>query len=216
MSRPVDVVLFDFGGVFTASPFGAVESMARELDLAIEPFAEAMFGAYHLDTDHPWHRLERGEITFDQARDDIIRLGKESGLLVDPLDLLVRMAGGNLVRESMVQTLRDIKAAGYPTAIITNNVKEFRDGWRALIPVDELIDQVFDSSEMGIRKPNPEIYMQALSRMGGVDPRRAVFLDDVLQNVQSAKDLGVHGIQVADDPAPAISELRALLNLPAL
>ncbi|HQQ63703.1 MAG TPA: HAD family phosphatase [Pseudomonadales bacterium] len=215
MSRPVDVVLFDFGGVFTASPFGAVEGMARDLGIAVEPFAEAMFGAYHLDTDHPWHRLERGEISFDQAREDIIALGRESGLSVDPLDLLVRMAGSNLVHDNMVQALRDIKAAGYPTAIITNNVKEFRDGWRALIPVDELIDRVFDSSELGIRKPDPAIYRHALDKMGGIDPHRAVFLDDVPQNVQSAKDLGVRGIQVTDDPAQAIRELRALLNLPA-
>lgn len=211
--RPVDLVLFDFGGVFTASPFGAVEAMARDLGVAIEPFAEAMFGAYHLDTDHPWHRLERGEISFDQARDDIMALGRESGLAVDPVDLLMRMASGNLVHEPMVQVLRDVKAAGYPTAIITNNVREFRDGWRALIPVDELIDQVFDSSELGVRKPNPAIYQHALREMGGVHPARAVFLDDIEQNVQSARDLGVHGIQVPDDPSAAITDLRRLLGL---
>lgn len=212
-SRPIDLVLFDFGGVFTASPFGAVEGMARDLGVALEPFAEAMFGAYHLDTDHPWHRLERGEISFDQAREDIMALGREAGLSVDPVDLLMRMASGNLVREPMVQVLRDIKSAGYPTAIITNNVREFRDGWRALIPVDELIDRVFDSSELGVRKPNPVIYQQALREMGGVNPARAVFLDDIEQNVQSARDLGVHGIQVAEDPLTAIVELRKLLGL---
>lgn len=213
MSRAIDLVLFDFGGVFTTSPFFAVEGMARDLNVAIEPFAEAMFGAYHLDTDHPWHQLERGEVTFDQAREAIIALGKESGLNVDPVDLLMRMAGGNLVHESMVDTLRAVKAAGYPTAIITNNVREFRDGWRSLIPVDELIDRVFDSSELGMRKPNPEIYRHALREMGGVSPARAVFLDDIEQNVQSARDLGVHGIQVAEDPAAAIAALRAVLRL---
>lgn len=213
MSRPVDLVLFDFGGVFTESPFFAVEGMARDLGVDIQQFAELMFGAYHLDTDHPWHKLERGEITFDEAREGILALGKAEGMAVDPLDLLVRMAGGNLMRDTMVQTLRDIKAAGYPTAIITNNVREFRDGWRALIPVDELIDKVFDSSEMGVRKPDPVIYQRALFDMGSVDPRRAVFLDDVEQNVASARDLGIHGIQVLDNPESAIRELRDLLQL---
>jgi putative hydrolase of the HAD superfamily len=213
MSRPVDLVLFDFGGVFTESPFFAVEGMARDLGVDIQQFAELMFGAYHLDTDHPWHKLERGEVTFDQAREDILALGKASGMAVDPLDLLVRMAGGNLMRDTMVQTLRDTKAAGYPTAIITNNVREFRDGWRALIPVDELIDRVFDSSELGMRKPDPAIYQRALLDMGGVDPKRAVFLDDVEQNVASARSLGIHGIQVQDNPESAIQELRQLLQL---
>lgn len=213
MSRPVDLVLFDFGGVFTESPFFAVEGMARDLGVDIQQFAELMFGAYHLDTDHPWHKLERGEISFDDAREGILALGKAEGMAVDPLDLLVRMAGGNLMRDTMVQTLRDIKAAGYPTAIITNNVREFRDGWRALIPVDELIDKVFDSSEMGVRKPDPAIYQRALFDMGGVSPQRAVFLDDVEQNVASARDLGIHGIQVLDNPEAAIRELRDLLQL---
>jgi putative hydrolase of the HAD superfamily len=113
----------------------------------------------------------------------------------------------------MVQTLRDIKAAGYATAIITNNVREFRDGWRGLIPVDELIDRVFDSSELGVRKPDPAIYQLALSGMGGVSPGRAVFLDDVEQNVLSSRDLGIHAIQVPDDPEAAIRELRELLKL---
>ncbi len=213
MSRPVDLVLFDFGGVFTESPFFAVEGMARDLGVDIQQFAELMFGAYHLDTDHPWHQLERGEITFDHAREEILALGKASGMAVDPMDLLVRMAGGNLVRDTMVQTLRDIKAAGYATAIITNNVREFRDGWRGLIPVDELIDRVFDSSELGVRKPDPAIYQLALSGMGGVSPGRAVFLDDVEQNVLSARDLGIHAIQVPDDPEAVIRELRELLKL---
>lgn len=215
MSRAIDLVLFDFGGVFTQSPFFAVENMAKDLGVDILQFSELMFGAYHLDTDHPWHRLERGEVTFDQAREDILALGKAANMPVDPLDLLVRMAGGNLMREAMVQTLRDIKEAGYATGIITNNVREFRDGWRALIPVDELIDRVFDSSELGVRKPDPAIYQLALREMGNVDPRRAVFLDDVEQNVSSARELGIHSIQVEDNPDAAIRELRNLVGLNA-
>ena len=213
MSRPIELVLFDFGGVFTASPFGAVEAMARDLELDIQAFAELMFGAYHLDTDHPWHRLERGEMTFDEAREGIMALGREAGMPVDPVDLLMRMAGGNLVNEAMVDTLRDIKAAGFPVAIITNNVREFRDGWRALIPVDELIDRVFDSSELGVRKPDPAIYRHALQQMGQVPPARAVFLDDVAENVESARRVGMHGIEVAEEAGPAIARLRALLQL---
>ena len=96
MSRPVDLVLFDFGGVFTDSPFFAVDGLARDLGVDIQQFAELMFGAYHLDTDHPWPQLERGEITFDHAREEILALGKASGMAVDPMDLLVRMAGGKI------------------------------------------------------------------------------------------------------------------------
>ena len=211
--RAIDLVLFDFGGVFTESPFAAVENMAREMGVDTAQFSGLMFGAYHQDTDHPWHQLERGEISFDDARTGIMALGKSAGLTVDPLDLLVRMASGNLMREPMVALLREVKTAGYATAIITNNVREFRDGWRSLMPVDELIDQVFDSSELGMRKPDAAIYQHALVAMGNVVPQRAVFLDDVDQNVLNAECLGIQGIQVTNDFHVAIHELRALLTL---
>lgn len=51
MSRPLDLVLFDFGGVFTTSPFAAVESMAQDLNMDVAPFAEVMFGTYHEDNE---------------------------------------------------------------------------------------------------------------------------------------------------------------------
>ena len=44
--------------------------------------------------------------------------------------------------------------------------------WRAMVPVDELFDVVIDSSEVGMRKPNPAIYHLALERLGGVPTRR--------------------------------------------
>lgn len=213
MQRNIDLVLFDFGGVFTQSPFSAVDTMAAELGVDALRFSELMFGEYHLDTQHPWHQLERGEISFDNAREAIIALGKQVGLTVDPLDLLVRMASGNLMRDAMVQVLRTVKSVGYATAIITNNVREFRDGWRTLMPVDDLIDSVFDSSELGIRKPNPAIYLHALKAMGDIAPQRAVFLDDVEQNVQSARNVGIQGIVVEEDPSEAITALRQLLLL---
>lgn len=213
-SRAIDLVLFDFGGVFTESPFAAVESMAREMGVDTAQFSELMFGAYHQDTDHPWHQLERGEISFDEARARTIVLGEREGLKVDPLDLLVRMAGGNLMREPMVDLLKAVKQAGYATGIITNNVREFRDGWRSLMPVDVLIDRVFDSSELGLRKPNPAIYQHALAAMGNVPPERTVFLDDVEQNVRSAQAVGIRSIQVTQDYHAAIMALSALLQLP--
>ncbi len=212
-SPKIELVLFDFGGVFTQSPFTAVDNMAREYGIETAVFSELMFGVYHLDTQHPWHQLERGEIGFDAAREGIMALGKAAGIVVDPLDLLMRMAGDKLMHDDMVQCLQDIKAAGYATAIITNNVREFSDTWRKLMPVDALIDRVFDSSALGMRKPDPAIYRYALQEMGNIEPKHAVFLDDVEQNICSAATLGIHGIHVQENPITAILQLKQLLGL---
>ena len=62
-----DAVLFDYGGVFTISPFAAVGD--RGADLGVDPklLVDTIFGPYDSDTDHPWHRLERGEVSLEAA-----------------------------------------------------------------------------------------------------------------------------------------------------
>ncbi len=59
-----------------------------------------------------------------------------------------------------------------------------------MVPLDELFDVVVDSSEVGVRKPDPRIFELALAELGDVDPARSVFLDDFLGNVEAARRLG--------------------------
>jgi len=80
------------------------------------------------------------------------------------------------------------------------------------VPVDDLFEVIVDSSEVGMRKPNPAIFRHALELLG-VAPDRAVFLDDAPGNVAGAQAAGLHGILVdAADPVPALDELAALLT----
>jgi len=108
--------------------------------------------------------------------------------------------------------VRDIRRRGVRTGIITNNVREYGDAWRSQLPIDELFDTIVDSSHEGVRKPNPAIYHLALERLSVADPARAVFLDDFEGNVIAARDLGMHGIVVRDDPQDALDELFAFLE----
>ncbi len=112
----------------------------------------------------------------------------------------------------VVDTVRALRATGVRHCIITNNAKEFADGWRTLVPVDELFDDVVDSSAVGMRKPNPAIFELAMNRLGVTEPSRAVFLDDFAPNVAAAQALGLHGI-VVGHPEPAMVELRRLTGL---
>jgi putative hydrolase of the HAD superfamily len=210
--RKIDAVLFDFGGVFTASPFSTIEAAGAELGVPVDQFAQVMFGPYSEDTDHPWHRLERGEITLDDAAEKIRVLGKDQGIDFDPLKVLFSIGGGNGEQNPLVDRVRQLKKDGYQTAIITNNIAEFKDLWRALIPVDELFDLVVDSSTEGVRKPDPEMFRLALSRLGNVPPERSVFLDDYDSNVNAAVSLGIHGILVGEDIKKAIQDLDEILG----
>ena len=115
-------------------------------------------------------------------------------------------------RAALVETVRGLRGTGYRTGIITNNVREFGDGWRALIPVDELFEFVVDSSHVGVRKPDPRIFALALEELGRPDPARCVFLDDHPANVAAARALGMLAIHVGADPAVTIGEIERLLG----
>lgn len=212
----LDAVLFDFGGVFTPSPFHVLEQAAGELGVPPDVVLATCFGGYDQDTDHPWHRLERGECTVEEALAGIAVLAQESGYSIDPIAVLTRgMGGGKVLRDDVVDLVREIRGLGLRTAVVTNNIREFSSGWRALLPVGELFDVVVDSSEEGIRRPDPRIYRIALERLGGVAPERAVFVDDAAGNVAAARALGMQAVLVAPDPAEAVAELRALVGLVA-
>ena len=172
-----------------------------------------MFGGYAVDGAHPWHQVERGEITLEDARAAIMALGREQGLDVDIWEVFMAMAenGGGL-RTELVAYVPKIRAAGLATGIITNNVVEFRDHWRGMLPVDELFDFVIDSSEVGMRKPNPAIFELALET-GGLSRQEVLFLDDYQGNVVAAQALNITSILVDGDGAKTVADLDAVLCL---
>ena len=204
-----DAVLFDYGGVFTTSPFAAVGD--RGADLGVDPklLIDTIFGPYDRDTDHPWHRLERGEISLEVAVGEIVTLGEEHGIDSNPLKFFAAMGAGG-INESMVDCVRRLKAEGTKTALVTNNAAEFREGWRKSIPVEELFDVIVDSSEEGVRKPDVRIFERTLERLE-VEARRAIFLDDYEGNVNAAEALGICGILVGPDPSVAVTEVDQLI-----
>ena len=206
-----DAVLFDFGGVYTDSPFATLESAALELGADPGLVHEIVFGSYERDTDHPWHRLERGEVSLVDARGAIVELAAARGIELDPIDILSRTRVRGGARQAMVSRTRSLRAEGYATALVTNNAREFGVAWRAVLPLDELFDVVIDSSEVGVRKPDPAIFQCALDSLGGVAAERSVFLDDFPGNVAAARRIGMRGVVVGEDLGAALAELDRLL-----
>jgi putative hydrolase of the HAD superfamily len=203
-AAPIQAVLFDLTGVLTSSPWPAINASAQG-DL------EMLVGPYHQDTDHPWHRLERGEITIDEWLVAVNAAAAEAGVTLDlrPMQTLLQTL---TVHADVVDHIAALRADGYSTALVTNNVREGASTWRAMIAVDDLFDVVVDSSAVGMRKPDPAIFTHALDLLGGIAPERAVFLDDVEGNLAGARVAGLHTILVGEPPAPALVELDLLLG----
>jgi epoxide hydrolase-like predicted phosphatase len=108
----------------------------------------------------------------------------------EPDAIRKHLFGGLRRNEEMILAAATI-GQHYKTGILTNNVKEWV-GWRDMVDA-HLFHVVVDSSEVGLRKPEPEIYLLTCERLG-VEPERAAFVDDLAPNIEGAASVGLHAI----------------------
>lgn len=214
----IEAVVFDYGGVLSVSPFGRMAEWERALDLAPGTIADLM--GYGLDVAEPepgapysnkWHLLEIGAIGIDEYADWVFE--RSAAVFGEPVDLRTVVGGGFSsmgILWPMVHEVQRLHRLGYRLAVCTNNIAAFRDTWQAQLPI-RLFDVVVDSSEEGVRKPDPAIYELTAERLG-VELAACAFLDDHPANIAAAHALGMHAICVRDDNVlGAIDELRGLL-----
>lgn len=210
----IEAICWDVGGVFSARPVDSVARIAQEHDLDPDDVFAAVFGPYHLDGDHVWHRLERGELSLADAWVEVERAVAELGIGLSLADFFRQFGTDETDRQVVTDTALELYARGIAMAVVTNNVAEFSDGdgrgWHSIVPM-EIMSVVVDSSAVGMRKPGAAIYDHVLSELG-VAPQRAVFVDDMAANVEAAQSIGMHGVVVGPDPTLAMSELKALVR----
>lgn len=212
-----EAVVFDVGGVLVESPFEAVIRWQQVHDMPDEVLRH-LFGEYARipepgEEPPRWHRVETGHLSMADfvaaVQDEMAELlGDEHpivGLGVDDFDMFAAAQP----HQQVAARVRELAAAGYRLAILTNNVREWHD-WRRRVPLDAF-DVVIDSSEVGLRKPDPAIFRLTLERLG-VEADRAVFLDDHPENVAAARALGMGGVVVTADLEGALAELDQLLE----
>ena len=214
-NRAVDTVIFDLGGVIMANG-GPRDFTRRYPDHDPKVVAEIVMGPHHLDTDHQWHRVERGEISLAECRAITKKMLDDAGIVatVAPPTTTTGQAGtfNFALSAPMVKFVHDLKDNGFRIGILTNNVREFREMWWPLMDFEDVFDTIVDSHEVAMRKPNPDIYHLTMNRLGA-EPSRTAFLDDLQANVDAANAVGMYGILVEEDPTGAIARARQLTNL---
>ena len=204
----LQAVIFDLGGVLMHNG-GPADFTSRFPDVDPAVVLPILMGPYGEDTDHPWHRVERGEITLEECR-------AANRLALAEAGLSLSAPGAPTItfipNDEMVALVVDLRAAGLHTGLLTNNVREFRERWWSVLPYADLFDDIIDSHELGMRKPNPAIYELALERLG-VTAAATAFLDDIETNVVAARGVGMHAFLVVGDGTEAIADVRRLAGL---
>src|SRR3954471_24780039 len=163
----IEAVLFDFNAVLTTSPFAHMAALGTDSGVDGQVVLDLMLGPYDEDTDHAWHRFERGEISAAEYGTDLFARAAEAKIDLD-FSSLGNMMDRLEIHDVVIDRIRTLRADGYRTGLVTNNVKEASAQWREMVPVDELFEVIVDSSAVGMRKPNPAIFVHALELLGGV------------------------------------------------
>lgn len=208
-----EAVFFDFGGVFTTSPFEAFNKYEAERGLPRDFIRQV--NAANPDA-NAWARLERSSCTVDEFCAAFEAEARALGGEVAGREVLALLAGE--LRPEMVEALRRV-GARCKTACLTNNVAMgqgpamMRSAEEAgeIASVMALFDAVVESSKVGVRKPDPAFYRIACDSLG-VAPQRVVYLDDLGVNLKPAREMGMTTIKVVS-AGQAISELERLLGL---
>ncbi|MBA2553790.1 MAG: HAD family phosphatase [Geodermatophilaceae bacterium] len=211
-SLPVSptALIVDYGGVLTSPLSGTVDAWLAAERIEPDRFRAVMREWFGLEAAHNIaHDLETGRITpadFQPRYAEALR--RADGSVPEAEGLLERMFAGFQTEHRMLDVLRSARRHGLRTALLSNSwgFDYPRDGW------DGLFDAVVISGEVGMRKPEAEIYVHTAGALG-VAPADCVFVDDLGPNVRAAVAIGMIGIRHVDVDT-TIEELEAIFAKP--
>ncbi len=147
--------------------------------------------------------LETGELdeaAFEPRFAELLGLDDSEGLIG-------RLFGGLSPDAAMIGAVRAARAGGVKTGLISNS---WGLGIYERAPID-LFDETVISGDVGMHKPQPEIYLLACERLGA-EPANCVFVDDLRENVEGAEAVGMTAI-LHRDSAATVAKLEALLGV---
>jgi putative hydrolase of the HAD superfamily len=205
-----EALLVDYGGVLTSPPRDSFRRWLSQDGLEPARFRDLVGG--WLAEGAPAniaHDLETGRLSPDEfERRLTAELVRADGSTAEAAGLLGRMFAGVQPETSMIGVVGRLRAGGVRTALVSNSwgFRYPREDW------DALFDAVVISGEVGVRKPDPGIYLQTAQRLR-VATSACVFVDDLAVNVRGAAAVGMIGVHHTD-PATTIGELEILFDRP--
>jgi epoxide hydrolase-like predicted phosphatase len=148
--------------------------------------------------------LETGEI---EPAEFERRFGARLGV-AETEGLIERMFAAVGPDEDVIAAVRSARDAGVRTGLISNS-------WGTSIYDPDALEGMFDeiviSGDVGLHKPQPQIYQLAADRLG-VAPEECVFVDDLRENVRGAEEVGMTAV-LHRDTAATVARLEELFGL---
>jgi putative hydrolase of the HAD superfamily len=186
-------LLIDWGGVLTQPPGNSVAAWANDEGIDYGHYQQLIASWLHSTPARqpsPVQALERGEMEVPEFERLLARrLRRIDRRSVQSGGLLTRMFSYFVLVPEMVAMVAQLKATGVRTGLLSNSWGNTypRAGWH------DLFDVVVISGEVGMRKPEREIFVYAAEQLA-VPLTECVFVDDLSPNVEAAQALGITAI----------------------
>ncbi|PCK33160.1 HAD family hydrolase [Pseudoalteromonas piscicida] len=193
-------VIFDIGNVFVRWSPEEIVRLTFGNNCDVERLAKQLF---HSDI---WFAINRGELTEAETKQAFIQTCQLTAEQADELFFYVKESLIPLY--GTLALMQRLKAAGYSAYALTDNVHEIVSHLKARHTFWQHFDGEIISAELGCMKPGKAIFTHLLERYQ-LAANECVFLDDVLANIEGAKQVGLHGIQFFN-AEQAERELRGL------
>lgn len=197
----IEAVLFDYSGVLTSPLDMPTDDVPYDPDLLFSEMVQALSS----QEPHPWHALERGEITL-AAFALYVEERVPGGSVLFATGSEHNVMNNLAIIDDHLAVVAELKARGRRVGLVTNNVAEWQPYWLPRLP-EGLFELVIDSADVGCRKPEPAIYQLALERLDVEDASTVLFVDDFEWNVRGAEQIGMVGHHHRPD-----TDLRAELS----
>lgn len=143
-----------------------------------------------------WMEVERGRLSPEQFWEEACNFAYEQcGIQADPLQVMRQFISVE-VPNTILSMLENLGTHGFPICIITNG---FRPADGLLAPLDlitPLVASVIESQKVGMRKPEPEIFDLALSKLS-CTRHEALYIDDTDWFISQARQQGLQSICVS-------------------
>jgi putative hydrolase of the HAD superfamily len=188
--RPTALIV-DFGGVMTVAEDDVLGAFCGETGADPARLRTIVAGAFDgSDPDGLVARRERGQIPLEEfERALATALSEGLSQPIEPGGLHGRLFATERLDDAMVDTVRALREAGIATAMLSNT---WGDGAEQ-DALGDLFDALVLSGRVGLRKPEPGIFLAATDALG-VQPGACVFIDDIAANVDAAERVGMKGI----------------------
>lgn len=197
----IKAVFFDFGGVIQRTEYQAPrQQLAQRFGMEYEDIDNIVFNSPTAK------QATVGEIPVNKHWEAVAKRLKVDKKEIEKVE--AEFFAGDLLDLSILEYLRSLRPR-YVTGLISNAWSDMRE-YLTRKKIDDAFEHLTISAEVGMAKPETKIYHLALEQ-AQVKAGEAVFVDDVLANIEACEAVGMKGIHFKD-PHASMEQLKKLLK----